>query len=130
MNKEDELLAMLVRYEQQLHDPEIRCQPEVVERLLHHDFFEIGRSGRRYSREQVIAALANEDAEPIASDDFALSMHNNGYVLLTYRSFILNGQGQMVKQTLRASLWEACKTTPGRWQMRFHQGTPMAESML
>lgn len=28
MNKEDELLAMLVRYEQQLHDPEIRCQPE------------------------------------------------------------------------------------------------------
>ncbi|WP_086869059.1 DUF4440 domain-containing protein [Kosakonia pseudosacchari] len=127
MNKEDELLAMLVTYEQQLHHPEIRCQPEIVERLLHHDFFEIGRSGRRYSREQVITALANEPTETIASDDFALSMHNNGYALLTYRSFILDEHGQMIKQTLRSSLWEASRTTPGRWRMRFHQGTPMAE---
>ncbi|TCC03438.1 nuclear transport factor 2 family protein [Kosakonia quasisacchari] len=125
--KEDALLAMLVRYERQLHHPEIRCQPEVVEKFLHHDFFEIGRSGRRYSREKVIAALANEAAEPIASDDFALSMNNSGYALLTYRSFILDEQGQVTKQTLRTSLWEECITTPGRWQMRFHQGTPMAE---
>lgn len=33
MNKEDALLPILVRYEQQLHDPDIRCQPEIVERL-------------------------------------------------------------------------------------------------
>lgn len=127
MNKEDELLAMLVKYEMQLHHPAIRCQSGIVGRFLHHDFFEIGRSGRRYSREHVIAALANEAAEPITSDDFALSMHNNGYALLTYRSFILDEQGQMTKQTLRTSLWEECKAISGKWQMRFHQGTPMAE---
>jgi hypothetical protein len=32
-----------------------------VRQLLHPDFVEIGRSGRRWTREEIVAALADED---------------------------------------------------------------------
>jgi len=120
------LLALLVGYERQLHRPDIRRQRKVVERLLHNDFFEIGRSGKRYGKQQVIDALANETMEEIHSDDFALSALSADCVLLTYQSFNVDAQATLNK-TLRTSLWVRCEANINQWQMRFHQGTPAAQ---
>ncbi|ORJ47454.1 hypothetical protein B2M27_25875 [Kluyvera intermedia] len=97
-----ELLALLMHNEQKLHHRETRSQRSSLEKLLHQDFFEIGRSGQRYDREVL--------------DDTC--------VLLTYRSYTVDQQGGIGRQTLRTSLWVKSTNEPTDWQMRFHQGTP------
>jgi hypothetical protein len=47
----DDLLEGLQFLEQELHRPETRRDAERMQTLLHPDFEEFGRSGRRYTRE-------------------------------------------------------------------------------
>lgn len=83
-----DVLALLIQNEQKLHHAKTRSQKTLLEKLLHRDFFEIGRSGQRYDREHVIRALAMEtDDQKIQSDDFALSVVDDACVLLTYQQF-------------------------------------------
>ncbi len=120
-----ELLALLMHNEQKLHHRETRSQRSLLEKLLHQDFFEIGRSGQRYDREHVISALIVETSgQEIHSSDFALSVLDDTCVLLTYRSYTIDQQGSIGRQTLRTSLWVKSTNEPTDWQMRFHQGTP------
>ncbi|VTP13928.1 hypothetical protein PUATCC27989T_01778 [Phytobacter ursingii] len=120
-----ELLALLIHNEQKLHHRETRSQRSSLEKLLHQDFFEIGRSGQRYDREHVISALIVETSgQEIHSSDFALSVLDDTCVLLTYRSYTVDQQGGIGRQTLRTSLWVKSTNEPTDWQMRFHQGTP------
>ena len=123
-----DVLALLIQNEQKLHHAETRNQKTLLEKLLHRDFFEIGRSGQRYDREHVIRALVMEtDDQQIQSNDFALSVVDDSSVLLTYRSFTVDEQGRIGRQTLRTSLWVKCASETTDWQMRFHQGTPTDE---
>ncbi len=65
------LQALIVHYERQLHCPITRSQRVVIDKLLHHDFFEIGRSGMQFHKQQVIDALISETAEqPIQADHY------------------------------------------------------------
>lgn len=90
--------------------------------LLHPHFREFGRSGRIYSRDDVIAAFAGQSqAYEILSQDFQPEQLLAGLTLLTYRSVRVNADGSVERHTLRASLWEL---TEFGWQLRFHQGTP------
>ncbi|MER3384227.1 nuclear transport factor 2 family protein [Pectobacterium aroidearum] len=82
------LQALIVHYERQLHCPITRSQRVVIDKLLHHDFFEIGRSGMQFDKQQVIDALISETAEqPIQADNFELSVVDEKSVLLTYLSY-------------------------------------------
>ncbi|PHM64051.1 hypothetical protein Xsto_03387 [Xenorhabdus stockiae] len=47
-------------------------------------------------------------------------------VLLTYKSYEVNKQGQSYNEALRSSTWQL--SASGVWQLRFHQGTKMADS--
>lgn len=124
MDDNQKLCALLSKREQQLHCLNTRKQQSVVDELLHDSFFEIGRSGKRYDRAQVIAALINDaPGDEIQAEDFAVTVLSEGCALLTYRSFTRDAQGEIARPTLRASVWK--KTDKG-WQMRFHQGTPEA----
>ncbi|WP_312686330.1 DUF4440 domain-containing protein [Kosakonia sp.] len=110
--------------EQQLHRLETRRRDDILSKILHREFFEIGRSGKRYDRQQVIDALIAEDNDQhIHSTDFALSELSATSVLLTYRSFRVDERGDIFSQTWRTSLW--VKSDDDVWQMRFHQGTPV-----
>ncbi|GGE92519.1 hypothetical protein GCM10011313_14380 [Mycetocola zhadangensis] len=95
--------------------------------LLHADFVEIGRSGRRWSREQIVAALADEadtealvavadeaDAELPATDEWTFTEVSADLTLVTY---LLRGPGGVSRHS---SLWD---TSSGSPVMRFHQGT-------
>jgi hypothetical protein len=83
--------------------------------LLHPDFVEIGRSGRRWSREEIIAALASED-EPTDSDtdEWAILDLAPDVCLLTY---VIRGSGQ---ESRHSSIWTS---KDGTLRMLFHQGT-------
>ncbi|HEY3985912.1 DUF4440 domain-containing protein [Cedecea sp.] len=122
------LLAQLVEDERRLHLAGTRSKRDIVAGLLHGDFFEIGRSGRRYERQHVIESLAEEmGAQQIHADGFSLSLIDSNSALLTYRSWQFNDNGGMERLTLRASLWVKTESE-SVWRLRFHQGTPAPDS--
>ena len=60
----DDLLAELTALETELHHPGATCTRTRLERLLHPDFHEVGRSGTRYTRQVVIDFLADRTSLP------------------------------------------------------------------
>src|SRR5262245_23814894 len=117
------LLERLRDLECELHRLETRQNRERLEQLLHPDFVEFARSGRRYSRREVLAefSVAGAVLEPVQVEQFELVEIGRGAVLVTYLSAHETGTGELHRQTLRSSLWLETETG---WQMRFHQGTP------
>ncbi|GAA4857031.1 DUF4440 domain-containing protein [Saccharopolyspora cebuensis] len=111
----DPVLAELAELEPLFHRG--TTLPE-VEAMIAPDFREIGASGRTYSREHVIAVLAERFRNPVPerweTDDFRRRELAPGLHLLTYAL----RQGDRLTQ--RATLWQR---TPDGWQVRFHQGT-------
>ena len=99
--------------ERHLLDPAVRADPAAVERLLHRDFVEVGRSGRLWSRAETITALAADPAVAGEPHDMSVDELAYGNALVTYT---LDG-------VRRSSIWIR---ESGRWQIRFHQATPIA----
>jgi hypothetical protein len=121
----EELIHVLRRLEEELHLPETRRNVARLQMLLHPDFVEFGRSGRRSSRDEVLRQLPLGDHAVINSDEFVVSVISAGVALLTYRSAHVDAAGNRSRVTLRSSLW--IETATG-WQMRFHQGTPSEQN--
>jgi hypothetical protein len=118
----DELLQHLRQLEQELHCIETRRDAARLGLLLHPEFEEFGRSGRRHDRAEVLREFsAGGDLGRIRADDFSVSEIADGIALLTYMSAHLDQAGNIDRQTRRSSLW--VRTSLG-WQLRFHQGTP------
>ncbi len=118
---ENELLTVLRPLEMSLHRRAARNMPETLARLLHADFEEIGRSGRHYSRDDILDEFENTQTWPqVVSTEYRVHRIGEGVALLLYRSAHVNDEGRLHRHTLRASLW--LRTASG-WQMRFHQGT-------
>lgn len=117
-----ELLQTLQAFETELHREATRRNASRMEALLHPDFRELGRSGRSYSRKDILARCASEDFDhpPIASYSFALTRLSRERALLTYISEHLDQPGRPYRYTLRSSLWVLTKEI---WQMRFHRAT-------
>jgi hypothetical protein len=116
------LLEQLRALEIELHRIETRTNPLRLDQLLHADFVEFARSGRTYTRNDVLYEfLSGSSLEPVEADDFELAEPGPGVALLTYTSAHRNPAGALYRQTLRSSIW--IETDRG-WVMRFHQGTP------
>jgi uncharacterized protein YndB with AHSA1/START domain len=117
------LLEQLRGLETELHRIETRRHSGRMDSLLHPDFVEVGRSGRYYSRKEVLEEfLAGGVLEPVHAQNFELEELGQGIALLTYRSAHVGPSGDLFRHTLRTSLWIE---TAGGWRMRFHQGTPV-----
>jgi hypothetical protein len=120
-NSSQELAAHLFHLEQQLLQPSTRRDPTALTSLLAEDFREFGSSGRIYTRQQIIDALAAESPRTITLSDPLCQQLAEDIALLTYRStrtLALNA----ASNALRSSLWIY---RDNRWQMLFHQGTPI-----
>jgi hypothetical protein len=89
-----------------------------MEELLHPEFVEFGRSGRRYSRQEILEGLAGSDVPAIRSGQFDLVVLARDAVLLTYVSACEEPSGKLTRFSLRSSVWVR---TEGNWQIRFHQ---------
>ena len=103
--------------ELRLLTPSVRVDREAVDRLLHHDFVEIGASGRVWDRASILAALARDPRAAPEVSDLVSAPLTDGAVLVTYRAVHADG-----RSTRRASIW--LRDERGRWRVRFHQGTP------
>ncbi|MGA1835374.1 nuclear transport factor 2 family protein [Herbiconiux sp. 11R-BC] len=91
----------------------VRADTERVESLLAPDFAEIGRSGRRWTRAETVAALRNETPrEAPATSEWLFDRLSPELVLVTYR---VHGAHH---DSRHSSLWELAGP-----RIRFHQGT-------
>ena len=119
------LLSELQSLEQELHHPGVRCSIERLEQILHPDFHDVGRSGRRYDRKTDIAFLSRGAAQAtVVSDRFELIQPGETVALLTYRSARHQADRTFSDYALRSSVWVKKDM---RWQLRYHQGTPASE---
>ena len=106
---------VVVRLERALLTDEVRGDPAAVAALLDPAWEEIGRSGRRWSREEILSAIGPLE-ERVELEVLSTDRIGQGAVLLVWRAVPASGD-----PTLRSSLWVR---SGARWLQRFHQGTP------
>jgi uridine phosphorylase len=95
---------------------EVRRNPTQVQQLLHPEFAEIGRSGTRWTREDILASLASEPAGRTTpeTDDWAFADLAPGVLQVTYR---IKAHDRVSRHS---SIWDVEADPP---RLRFHQGT-------
>lgn len=109
--------------EESLWRADTRYDPVLMDRIFADDFFEFGRSGRVYPREDLI--LPTSAVRPIdvrlPLPRLTFTVIDTHSVLVTYVSEIRRESGE-VERSNRSSIWSMRN---GAWQLRFHQGTPI-----
>ena len=118
----DELITELRIRELALQRGSVRRSQDSLLELLHPDFFEVGRSGRTYTREETVQNLLCESPEiEIRSKNFRVALLGPDAAMLTYESVHVGQSGEEFHPAHRVSVWIRSATG---WQMRYHQGTP------
>jgi hypothetical protein len=115
----DELI-ILERY---FHHPEQSLHCFDFEDLTELNFWEIGASGRKYSRDFVLRVLRERISKPACadweiSDSYCIEIAPDIYQL----TYTLNQDSRI---TLRSTIW---RKLGENWKMIFHQGTVVQES--
>ena len=95
-----------------------RFNPTLMDQTFAPDCHEFGRSGRRYTR----AELLHAKAHPIDATIHNFTEHKLSATIThtIYISELRTPSG--TESANRSSLWDSAS---GRWQLRFHQGTPI-----
>jgi hypothetical protein len=112
------VLAELKRREPIFHRPELGTTRADFENMTDPSFWEVGASGRRYSREFILDTLENRMLQGFEDvwetlDFHCLQIAPDNY-LVTYT--LLQG----ARVTRRATLW---RRTSSGWKILYHQGT-------
>ncbi|MEJ2616952.1 MAG: hypothetical protein P8Z35_18500 [Ignavibacteriaceae bacterium] len=112
------ILEELKKLEPVFHRPELGTSRKDFEEMIENSFWEVGASGRRYSREYVLDVL-EERSKSVSEDNWptkdfqCLEIAKDNY-LLTYTL----SQGDRI--TRRASIW---RRIGKGWKILYHQGT-------
>ncbi|MEV5444586.1 nuclear transport factor 2 family protein [Streptomyces sp. NPDC052644] len=106
-------VAAAVAGELRLLEPAVRASREQAARLLDPEFTEVGRSGRRWTRHEMLAALPEMDGGAADAAAYEVSgmagvVLAPGVVHLTYET-VADG-----RRTRRSSLWRAAAPDAGR----------------
>jgi len=113
-----ELVASAWIAEESLLGPDVRGVPDRVLKFLAPDFYEIGQSGRRWTRDDIVTEMleASEIGQSFVITEREATVIDQNTVLLSY--LLTFGP----RTSRRSSLWH--------WdghaiQCMFHQGTPV-----
>ena len=113
------VLAELSSREPIFHRPELGTTRADFEHMTAEDFWEIGASGRRYSRAYVLDELDKRHAAPYEevweTSDFGCRRLADDVYLLTYT--LLQDKTRL---TRRSTIWQRAGNG---WKVVFHQGT-------
>jgi hypothetical protein len=116
------ILEQLRRREPIFHTPEFGTTLAQFELATASDYWEVGASGRRYSRDFILSTLEQNPPVDAASanwqtSDFGLRRLGPDTYLLTYTLC------QVERVTRRSTIWQ---TTREGWRILYHQGTIVA----
>lgn len=118
------ILEELQRREPIFHRPEFAAGVDAFARLMTPGYWEVGASGRRYSRAFILRHLtenppADAHAAGWITSDFACRHLGEETYLVTYT---LDQKGRI---TRRSTLW---RQNGSDWQILFHQGTVVSST--
>jgi hypothetical protein len=120
-----EILAELSSREPIFHRPEFGTTRADFERMTADDFWEVGASGRRYSRAYVLDELERRHAAPHAdvweTRDFHCRRLADDVYLVTY-TLLQDNQ----RLTRRSTIWQ--RAAEG-WKILYHQGTIVEDAL-
>lgn len=94
---------------------------DFLAQIMAPDFFELGRSGRRYSRDDILSGMDQQPGVVTVLHDLRTHLLTPQITLCTYISEVRYDRG--TEWANRSSIWDQ---SSGDWQLRFHQGTPIA----
>ena len=118
------ILAELSGREPIFHRPELGTRRVDFERMTVDDYWEVGASGRRYSRAFVLDELEKRHAVPHSdiwqTRDFCCRRLSQDVYLLTYT--LLQNNARL---TRRSTIWQ--RTDEG-WKIVYHQGTVVQDA--
>jgi hypothetical protein len=132
VDKKD-ILNELIQREPIFHHPEFGRTRQDFEQMTDPTFWEIGASGRRYSREEVLTEAVKRYENPQyqgihtppentwRTKDFHCRSAGHDHYLLTYTLI------QPDRVTRRSTLW---RQSHNDWQILYHQGTIAAFNRL
>lgn len=107
---------VIYQLECSLLDPSVRSSNTQLDLLLADEFIEFGSSGEVYSKNEVMKYLPLEKPQTHSVEDFVVTALAPNVMLATYK---VTSNSRI---SLRSSIWRFNET---RWEMIFHQGTPM-----
>lgn len=114
----DDVMRALIDREPIFHRPELGTTRRDFEHMTEDDFWEVGASGRRYSREYVLDILEQRYASPHEDLWEARDFHCRELAPDNYLLTCTLLQGERV--TRRATIWGR---RGGTWKIVYHQGT-------
>lgn len=97
-----------------------RADTDFLSATMAPDFFELGRSGKRYSRDDILSGMDQQPDVVTRLHDMQSHELTPEITLVTYISEVRYDRG--TEWANRSSVWDR---SSGRWQLRFHQGTPI-----
>jgi len=116
------IAEQLASREPLFHRPEFGTTRQDFDQMMAEEFWEVGASGRIYSKQRVLDTLESRHQQPVAErlevTRFACQQIAVDVFLVTYT---LDQSGRI---TRRASLW---RQTPDGWRVVYHQGTVVAD---
>jgi hypothetical protein len=116
------ILEELKRREPIFHRPEFGTTRQAFEAMTEPDYWEVGASGRRYSREYVLDVLEERFRQPVEDAWETSEFHCREIAADNYLLTYTLKQGERI--TRRATLWR--RTAEG-WKIVYHQGTVIAD---
>jgi len=107
-----------------IHQHEVRTSIEKLKELFHPDFIEIGYSGKTYDFNSILENVPKLPSDFIVwSQCYEYYQYAPNVVQVNYLSANLEEDGSLSRHAKRTSIWVKYSNN---WQMRFHQGTPVA----
>jgi len=114
------VLEEVYALERELQTPLCRADPGRLQELLDPEFVEIGASGRRWDLAAVITMLAEEQAEPDLPPIEVTELDGRVLASGLVQVFWISTRGE--RRARRTSIW---RERNDRWQLTYHQGTPL-----
>lgn len=114
-----DISALIEALELELLQPEVRKSEDRLNELIADDFVEIGTSGKRFNKREVIDKLIEQEKRTFTIKNFNTIEISADTILATYEVQIEILNTSLTIDSFRTSIW---KNKDGRWQIVFHQG--------
>ncbi len=112
------MVKLLLKLEMSLWINETRNSKEYMERILHNDFTEIGQSGSKYNKKDILESNELDIDARFPLEDVTIKEISDGQYLISYKiNYKVDGTSY---GTYRTSLWMTNKDV---FQLYYHQGT-------
>ncbi|EGR3254584.1 DUF4440 domain-containing protein [Vibrio parahaemolyticus] len=116
-------MDILVEQEIELHQYETRQSRTDIERLIHPNFSEVGKSGLCFDFASIVDMMSSEEPSGVRvhSQKYECVQLEPSVQLLKYESALITPSGEITDYAKRCSIWVFTGTC---WQLKYHQGTP------